>query len=383
MHKKVENAFCIDDLRKIARVRLPRVIFDYMEGGAELESALSLNTSALERVRLLPHRLRNVSVRDQTTILFGKTYASPFGIGPVGLANLLRAGADEALARAAAQANVPFVLSTVASTSLEAIAEIAPEQLWFQLYVSADRRLVEDLLDRAWAVGVRVLVVTVDVPTPGRRARDFKNGFTLPLRLSLMSCLDVLRRPAWLWDAATTETPRLKNLEPYSRSRVRQTSLAALQASQIDPSLNRADIEVLRRKWGGSLVIKGIMSPADVRDLAEHGVDGIVISNHGGRQLDAAPATIDALPAIRESVGRRLTLLLDGGIRRGTDVVRALALGADGVLLGRAPLYGVAAGGMPGAVRALEILADELDGCMANVGCSAAKDLGREHIYCA
>lgn len=372
---RLSQTLNIADLRAIARNRLPRVVFDYIDGAVEDEEGMARNRAAFERVRIIPRYLIDVAERKQTTTLFGQTYAHPFGIAPTGLANLSWPGADTSLARVAADANIPFVLSTAATTSIEEAAEAAPDHFWFQLYAPIDMEVRADLLRRAEAAGAKALMVTVDVPVSSKRERDIRNNFMLPLRPNVTMGLDAMTHPHWALQILRHGIPKLEVLAPYAGKNAGAQSLAAYVASQISQSLTWDDIKALRKSWQGPLVIKGILSADDARKAARLGVDGILISNHGGRQLDAAPAPIEMLPAIREAVDDKLVLMLDSGVRRGADIAKALALGADFVFVGRATLYGVAAGGEAGAKRAISFLTDELDRCLAQIGCPDVKDL--------
>ncbi len=372
---RLSQTLNIGELRAIARNRLPRVVFDYIDGAVEDEEGMARNRAAFERVRMVPRYLVDVAERSQTTTLFGRTYAHPFGIAPTGLANLSWPGADTALARVAAGADIPFVLSTAATTSIEQAAAAAPDHFWFQLYAPRDMEVRQDLLRRAQAAGAKALMVTVDVPLASKRERDIRNNFILPLRPNVTMGLDALTHPLWALQMLRYGVPRLEVLAPYAEKNAGAQSLAAFLASQITQSLTWEDIKALRKTWRGPLVIKGILSADDAKKAARLGVDAILISNHGGRQLDSAPAPVELLPAIREAVGDGLVLMLDSGVRRGADIAKALALGADFVFVGRATLYGVAAAGEAGAERALSFLIDELDRCLAQIGCPEVKDL--------
>jgi isopentenyl diphosphate isomerase/L-lactate dehydrogenase-like FMN-dependent dehydrogenase len=378
---RLADAVNIDDLRRLARRRLPRAAFDFVDGGAESETGLARNRAAFDRLCLLPRYMIDVAQRTQTVELFGRTYASPFGIAPTGLANLAWPGADRTLAESAAAADIPFLLSTAATTTIEEIAAAAPRHTWFQLYFSRERRITEDLIRRAAAAGMQVLVVTADIPAPGWRERDHRNHFTVPLRPTLANVLDLMRRPAWLFATARHGPPRFVNLAPYAPPGIGAQSLVTFMSGQISSSLTWPDIDWIRGLWPGKLVIKGILSPKDAALAAALGVDGIIVSNHGGRQLDAAPAPIEMLPAIRAATGDRLVVMLDSGIRRGADIVKALALGARFVFVGRATLYGAAAGGRAGVDRALAILRQELDRALGQIGCRSLAELTPAHIW--
>jgi len=365
---KLDRLASTDDLRAAARRRMPRFAFDYFDGAAESEAAMTRNRAAFEASVLPPRVLRDVSVRDTSVELFGTRYAAPLGVAPTGLANLARAGADVMLARAASTLNLPFVLSTAATTTIEQVAAAAPHHTWFQLYMPKDRSVGYDFIQRALDSGVRVLMVTLDIPVPGRRNRDVRNGFALPLRWELSMIRDLLRHPGWSLDMLLNGAPRLANWEKYAAAAASAGSLAAMQANQIDAAFGVRDLEAVRNRWPHTLVVKGVMHPEDARQVQSLGADGILISNHGGRQLDAAPATLDVLPAIRDVVGSSMRVMLDGGVRYGSDIAKALARGADFCFVARPTLYGVAAAGQAGAEHALRLLIEGLSRTMALTG---------------
>lgn len=345
--------------------------FDFIEGGAGRELALTLNTAAFDSIRLWPRVLTGATDRTQAVELLGRRYAAPFGVAPLGMANLVRPGTDMALARAAERAEIVYVLSTAATTSLE---EIAAEcrNAWFQLYVGRDKGIVDDLIDRAGAAGLPVLVVTADVPAPGKRIRDLTNRLTLPLRPSLRMAGDLSRHPRWLLQILLGGAPRFANLERYAGSQPSAGSLADLMARQSSARLTWPLLESIRARWKGSLVLKGVLRADDALRAAQLGVDAIVVSNHGGRQLDAAPSALEALTLVRKAVGPSVKVILDGGVRSGEDIMRALALGADYVLLGRPFLYAVAALGLQrGPTELIAQLSDELDRALAHLGCAS------------
>lgn len=367
----------------MARRRLPRIAFDFIEGGVEDERCLERNEAAFARHCLVPRYLVDVSKRDQSTSLFGRTYSSPFGIAPTGLAALLRPEADLMLAEAAAAANIPFVMSGTSTASIEAAARIAPTHTWYQLYAARDPKISEDLIRRARDAGLSTLVVTVDVPVSSKRERNIRNGFgqAVKLKLSTLGTIaEALTHPGWIAGYLRHGIPRFENWKPYAPPGAKAETLANFVASQMSPPLTWRDLETFRRLWPRHLVVKGILHPDDAVRAAAIGVDGIVVSNHGGRQLDQAPATLDALVEIHAAVGEKVTLILDSGVRRGADVLKALCLGARFVLVGRATLYGVAAGGLPGARRAIDILRDEIDRVMAQIGCPALARLGADFL---
>jgi (S)-mandelate dehydrogenase len=374
----LQGCHAIADLRRLARRRIPRFAFDYLDGGADDESALARSRAAWDEIRLVPRVGRDVARRGFGLDLFGRRWAAPLGVAPTGLTGLAWPGADLMIARAAAAMNVPVVLSTPATASIEDAAAAVPDgQLWFQLYVPQRIETAFDLLRRANAAGIRVVMVTMDVPVPGKRERDHRNGFGLPLRYGPRMLLDLGTHPRWSLAMLRAGPPRFANHLPYAPPEIASgtTRMAAFIASQVMPSLTWDLLRRLRDAWPGIFLAKGILDPSDAEEALRIGADGIVVSNHGGRQLDAAPATAAALPAIVKAVRGRVPVLVDGGVRRGADIARAIALGADCVLAGRPTLYGVAAGGEAGAARALALLVEELDRTMAMLGCRSLEEL--------
>lgn len=370
----LSKALSIDDLRRLAKVRLPRVIFDYLEGGAEDERCLSSNEAAFSRRKFVPRYLVDITRRDQSVNLFGQTYASPFGIAPMGMIAMVRPGADLMLARAAAQADVPFVLSGASTASIEDVARIAPKS-WYQHYPCQDDRIADDLFKRVADAGLKTLVVTVDVPLHSKRERNIRSGWVRPYKPTLPVILESVRHPAWVIDYLKTGLPFMENYRRYAPPGTSARDLTSFYAKQV-PTLHAWPlVEKIRRAWGGTLVLKGILHPDDAVLAANAGVDGIIVSNHGGRQLDRAVAPVDVLPEIVAAAGTRTTVMLDSGIRRGADVAAALCLGAKFTFAGRAPAYGVSVGGVQGALRALAILRHELDLVCGQLGCPNAPDL--------
>ncbi len=374
---KIDDAVNIEDLRLIAKRRLPRLCYDFIEGGVEQEVGLQRNIDGFARHRLVPRYLVDVSKRDQSTTVFGRTYASPFGIAPTGLAGLWRHGTDLVLAEAAAQANIPFILSGSANASIEQAVKVAPQHAWYQLYPTRDRALSADLIKRCHDCGVETLVLTVDVPVRTKRERNIRNGFTIPLGLKATTILEALRHPAWIAEYLRHGKPMLESLVPYAPAGADADGVAAFSNQQLPAPQSWADVETFRKLWPGNFVIKGIMHPGDAVRAAECGVDGLIVSNHGGRQLDQSPSSIEMLPPIKAAVGDRMTLMLDSGVRRGADALIALCLGARMVFTGRATLYGAVAGGAVGARRAIDILRGEIDLTMGQMGCAAVTELGQ------
>jgi L-lactate dehydrogenase (cytochrome)/(S)-mandelate dehydrogenase len=381
----IQAAINLDDLRRMARRKLPRIAFDFIEGGADDELCLVRNRQAFERYRLLPRYLRDVSQRDQSVTLFGHRYASPIGISPTGLAGLFRPDADLMLAAAAREANVPFLLSSAANASLEDAMPVAPEHVWFQMYCTSDARINDDLVQRARAAGVRVLVVSVDVPVNSNRERNKRNGFSRPFRMTPGVVLDALGHPAWvLRYLRTGGIPMMRNWMPYAPAGASAAEVADLYGTLTPaPMVSWDHLRRIRQAWDGPLVVKGLLHPEDAREAMQVGADGLIVSNHGGRQLDVAPSPLEMLPLIRAAVGERVPLLLDSGVRRGSDIVIALCLGADSAIFGRPTLYGVAVAGQAGAARALQLMRQEVDMVMTQIGCQSFQALHQGYLWSA
>ena len=379
----LSDAYNIDDLRRMAQRRLPRVAWDYLERGAEDDLTMAANRKALERIAFRPRTLVDVSNRSLQHSLFGNTYTAPFGIAPTGAAGLYCHDADVALARAAAAAGVPFVLSTASFVAMERVAREAAGHKWFQLYMSKDRAAAERLVKRALAAGFEALVVTTDVPVGANREYNLRNGFAIPFRINARNVVDGVMHPRWLTGVflktlLSDGIPRFRNVDSEEGGRIVAKDLSAFRARR--DALDWSDIAWLRTIWPHKLLVKGILVAEDARLALANGADGVVVSNHGGRQLDGARAAIDALPEIVEAVGGKMAVLFDSGVRRGADVVKALALGADFVFFGRATLYGASVDGERGVARALEIIRSETDRVMALIGCGRVDDLGRNYL---
>ena len=380
---KIEHAVNIEDLRREAKRYLPRMLFDFIEGGAEDERAIERNRSVFDDYRLLPRYLLDSSKGNQSVPLLGRTYASPFGIAPTGSAAVFRPNADLMLAKAAAAANIPYVMSGACNASIEECARIAPEQMWFQLYMTRNKPHNEDIIRRLRAAGVGTLVLTVDSEVRSRRERDMRNRFsfgTFTFKPSV--ALEALSHPRWIANyLASGGMPTMQNWVPYAGRGAGAKDVMRYFHSLLPGVPLWSDIELLRGMWPGKLVIKGILHPSDAERAAQLGVDGIILSNHGGRQLDRAPSPVDVLGTIVAAVGTRLTVMLDGGIRRGSDILVALSLGAKFVFVGRATLYGAAAGGLTGVTRAIDILRDEVDANQRQIGCTEVGQLGPENLW--
>jgi (S)-mandelate dehydrogenase len=375
------GAYNIEDLRIIAQRRVPKGIFEFVDRGSEDEVALRNNRAAFERIKLNPCPLVDVSKRSQAIDLFGQRQAMPIAIAPCGTAGLMWYQGELELARAAAAAKIPFTLATGSMTAMERIAEEAPGQLWFQLYMWPDRAMSHKLVARARDAGFEALVVTVDGVVSGNREYNLRNGFTVPFTYSRRNIVDVMRHPQWMVGVLGRYTlggglPRYENYPAELKNKI--TAAPMGKGMMRNDSLTWDDLKVLRRIWPKTLIVKGIMNAAAAVKAADCGADAVVVSNHGGRNLDSTMAPIDVLPQIAEAVGHRLTVLMDGGVRRGSDVVKALALGAKSVLIGRPMLYGTAVGGEAGAARAIGIFRDEIDRTLAHLGCCTIEEIGRE-----
>jgi L-lactate dehydrogenase (cytochrome) len=365
----------VSDYRALAKARLPHFLFEYLDGGSYAEATLKWNTADLEAVALRQRVLRDVSGIDLSTDLFGRRWAMPVGLGPVGLAGLYARRGEVQAARAAAAANVPMALSTVGGCSLREVAE-SGHVPWYQLYFVKDRGFVSDMVDRTKEAGCEALILTVDLAVPGARYRDYRAAGGGPRRMA-----QLLSRPEWLWDVGIRGRPiSLGNLEPIVGRKAPLSDFQAWISANFDPSVSWKDVEWLRQRWEGPLIIKGILDPDDARQAAKAGADAIVVSNHGGRQLDGVISTARALPRIAEAIGGRIPVLADGGVRSGLDVVRMLALGADFVLLGRAWAYALAASGGDGVARVLKIIEAEMRVAMALTGHTVIGEVGDEAL---
>lgn len=374
--QRLRSARDVEDLRRLARRRAPGFVYDYVAGGAYREESVACNAAALARRRLVPNVLRPVTALNTVTSLLGVDHRLPVGLAPTGLTGLAHPDGEIAVARAASRFGVPMGLSTMATRSIEEVAAAAPQaRRWFQLYLRTDREKSLDLVRRAMAAGYDTLILTVDTPVAGRRLRDERNGLSLPPKLTVKTALDVARHPRWGVDFLTTPPPRLANFDESA------ASISELVNGMFDPGLSLRDLDWLREVWPGTLMVKGILNPQDAVAVFEHGADAVCVSNHGGRQLDRAIAPVDALPAIRAAVGPQAPLVLDSGITSGLDVVTALAAGADFVLVGRAFLYGLMAGGQAGVERVLDILSSETRNAMQLMGAASVADIRRARTH--
>ncbi len=374
---RLSRAASIDDLRTLARRRIPRFAFDLVDGGAESERNMHRNVAAFEEVELTPRYMVDVSSIDTHATLFGHTYDMPFGMAPIGMLNAFWPGADLTLARLCKRRNVPYVASSAASTTLEDLAEAADGNGWFQLYVSNDESVTEGLIARAEAAGYEVMIVTADVPAAGKRDRDIRNQLSVPFRFTPEVVLHCALHPRWALASLRHGTPSVAN---YADLLNVATSYADVQKTLITPGFTWEGLKRLRTRWRGKLLVKGILHPDDALRCAEVGCDGIVVSNHGGRQVAFGPPTAQVLPRIASAVAGRMAVIVDSGIRRGADLMRARALGADFALAGRALAFGVGAGGAEGAERAMAILELELIRALGQLGTPSILDVGPEHL---
>lgn len=371
----MSKAFNVEGFRDEARRRLPRMVFDYLEGGADDECGLARNRTAFRQWAFQPRRLVNVATRDLSIELLGRPQPLPFLVAPTGLNGVFWPKGDVALARAAKRAGIPFVLSTAANASIEELADQAGGELWFQLYV-VHPSLAEQLVKRALAAGYRTLVLTCDVAVNGKRERDLRSGFGVPFKYSPKVVCDAMRHPRWALSLLANGMPQMANFANQDADNIELQ--AALLARKMDASFDWEALQRLRELWPHRLLVKGIMHPLDAQHCLDLGADGVILSNHGGRQLDDADSPMRALEDVRAHT--EAAPLIDSGFRRGSDVVKAMALGASAVLLGRPLLYGLAAAGEEGASAVLEIFRDEIDRTLANLGCASIRELTPDHV---
>ncbi len=377
---EVARAQSIMDLRGLARRRLPRAVFDFFDGGAEDEQTLAENRAAFQRTRLIPRVLNDVSAVDLSTTILGVPSALPICVGPTGAAGFGGHGTDVNIARAAAATGVPYALSTSATASIERIKENAPGRLWFQVYILKQREFTNGLIDRARDAGYEAIMVTVDLAVGGKRERDLRNHFGIPFAYTPKNVCDFASRPLWALSMLQKGTPQFENLAGFVPQGASASQVGSSVGRNYDPSFDWEALKAMRDRWPRKMLVKGISHPADAERLVKMGVDCVVVSNHGGRQLDGAIASLDALPAVVQAVGGKAEVIVDGGVRRGGDVVKALALGARAVIVGRATLYGACAGGETGAQKALTILTDELRRTMQLCGITRIDQIGPELI---
>ena len=376
--KRVLRAWNIEDLRRIAKRRLPRAVFDFFDGAAEDEITLRANRAAFERVRIAPRTLTGVDRIDTSTSILGARSSLPIAVGPTGGIGFGWPFADVGVARAAAAAGIPYALSTMATASIERIAREAGGRLWFQAYIFRQRDMTMGLIERAKAFGYEALMVTVDVPVGGKRERDFRNDFAIRFRFTPRNVLDFATRPLWVLSVLRYGMPVLENVVGLAPEAKSIAEIASSVGQFWDAVFDWDGLKAMRDRWPGKMLVKGVLRADDAERLASIGVNAVVVSNHGGRQLDGAVAGLDALPPIVRAVRGRMSVLVDGGVRRGVDAIKAVALGAEGVMLGRATLYGACAAGEAGATRAIEILRDELVRSMQLSGVRSISEIGPE-----
>jgi L-lactate dehydrogenase (cytochrome) len=373
----MKNITCIEDLRTLARRRVPRAFFEYADSGSYNEETLRANRADLEGIKLRQRVLVDVSERSLATTIVGQKVSAPLVLAPIGLCGMQHGNGEILAAQAANAAGIPFALSTMSICSIEDVAEATGKPFWFQLYVIRDRDFSKDILARAVAAKCSALVLTVDLQVLGQRHRDIKNGMTVPPQIRLKNIIDVATKPAWAWSILMGKRKTFGNLAGHVKDMENVNQLAQWTNSQFDPALNWKDVEWIKKIWPGKLILKGILDVDDAKTAVKLGADAIVVSNHGGRQLDGAPSSISMLPAVADAVGADIEVLFDGGIRTGADVMRALALGARACLIGRAYIYGLGAGGKAGVAKAIDILEKELSVAMALTGTNRIADIDR------
>jgi L-lactate dehydrogenase (cytochrome) len=372
----MKNIACIEDLRALARRKVPRAFFEYVDGGSYNEETLRANRAELEPIKLRQRVMVDVSERSLATSIIGQKVSAPFALAPIGLCGMQHGDGEILSAQAAEEAELPFILSTMSINSIEQVAEATTKPFWFQLYVIRDRGFSKDILSRAAKAGCSALVLTVDLQVLGQRHRDIRNGMTVPPQIRLKNIIDMATKPEWVFSILKGKSKTFGNLAGHVKGMDDVTSLAQWTNSQFDPALNWKDVDWIKKIWPGKLIIKGILDVEDAKTAVKLGADAIVVSNHGGRQLDGAPSSISALPAIAQAVGSDTEVLFDGGIRTGSDMLRALALGARACLIGRAYIYGLGAGGKTGVAKAIDILKKELSVAMALTGTTRVSDIG-------
>jgi len=371
---------CIEDLRERARRKVPRAFFDYADAGSYSQQTLRANRDDLERITLRQRVLVDVSQRDLATSIIGEPARLPLALAPVGLCGMQHGDGEILACRAAQAAGIPFTLSTMSICSIEDVAAAVDKPFWFQLYVMRDRGFIKALIERAAAAKCNALVLTVDLQVLGQRHCDIRNGMTVPPQIRLANLIDMATKPAWALSILQGKRKTFGNLAGHVRGMENVTSLAQWTNNQFDPALSWKDVEWVRGIWPGKLILKGILDVEDARIAAKTGASALVVSNHGGRQLDGAPSSISALPKIAGAAGSEIEIMFDGGIRSGQDVLRALALGARSCMIGRAYVYGLGAGGEAGVAKAIEILGKELDVSMALTGSKSVRDVDRSII---
>ncbi len=379
---QLDECFNLDDFRVLAKKRLPRMVYDYLDGGADDEVTLGRNQSSFSNIQLMPRALRDVSNIDLSTTVLGQQVDIPVLLSPTGQTRMFHHSGESAVARAAAKAGTIYSLSSVSSTSIEDTAAASDGRKWFQIYVWRDREVIKEFMDRCRESGYNALCLTVDLPVHGNRERDLRNQLTFPAAVAPKVVADVLSHPRWLYNYLTHPKIEIANVKGSRNASVpKEVTLLDYVSKQLDSSVNWDDAAWMIEQWDGPFIIKGIVNPEDAKRAVEIGARAIIVSNHGGRQLDFMPPTIEVLPQIVKAVAGRAEILLDSGVRRGTDVIKALALGATAVMIGRPYLYALAAGGEAGVDRMFELLRAELMRDMAMLGCTKISDLTPEYIY--
>jgi len=367
----------IEELRQLARIRVPRMFYDYADSGSWTESTYRANEADFQKIKLRQRVAVNMENRSTATTMVGVPTAMPVALAPTGLTGMQHADGEILAARAAEKFGVPFTLSTMSICSIEDIAAHTKAPFWFQLYVMRDRDFIERLIDRAKAAKCGALMLTLDLQILGQRHKDIRNGLSAPPKPTLANLINLATKPRWCLGMLGTKRRQFGNIVGHVKGVANMSSLGAWTAQQFDPKLNWGDVEWIKKRWGGKLILKGIMDAEDARLAVDSGADALIVSNHGGRQLDGAPSSIEALPAIVDAVGPRIEVWMDGGIRSGQDVLKAVALGARGTLIGRAFLYGLGAMGEAGVTRTLEIIRNELDLTMAFCGRTNIHDVDK------
>ncbi|MGC4025213.1 MAG: alpha-hydroxy acid oxidase [Mesorhizobium sp.] len=376
MSLRINEAINLHDMRECARAKLPRIAFDYIDGGVHDERGLEVNRRAFDRYSLMPRYLVDVAKPDQSVEIFGRTYSSPVGVAPMGIAGFFRPGADLMLARAAAASKVPYVMSSASCDFIEAAAEVAPGNVWFQVYGTRNPEITDDLVARAAAARAHVLVLTVDTPTVAGRERNHRNGFKRPVKMTPSIIMQGVARPRWTISYLRNGgMPVMQNWAPYAKDPTAEAVADLYGRETPAPGQTWDALARVRRLWKGPLMVKGILSPQDALLCKDHGADGIILSNHGARQLDRAPSPLEIVTRVRDAVGESMVLAMDSGIRRGSDVVIAACLGIRFALIGRPAMFAVAAGGEAGARRAFHILHAEIDTILAQIGTRRFSDL--------
>ena len=372
---------CVDDLRRLHKRRVPKMFYDYSESGSWTESTFVRNESVFNEILLRQRVAVDLTNRSQSKEILGERWAMPVALAPTGMAGMQCSDGEIKAAQAAEEFGVPFTLSTMSICSIEDVAENTSKPFWFQLYVMKDRRFVESLIDRAKKANCSALVLTLDLQILGQRHKDIKNQLSAPPRLTIKNVVNMMTKPRWCMGMLTTRRHQFGNIVGHADGVDDLSSLSSWSAEQLDPSLNWDDIEWIKERWGGPLILKGIMDPLDARHALDSGADALIVSNHGGRQLDGAPATLEVLPTIVAEVGDRISVFMDGGIRSGQDVYKAVALGAEACFIGKAFLNGLGAMGKAGVTRCLELILNELDLTMAFCGHRDINDVDSRTLW--